>query len=233
VVPGSDAGRAGEYVALGAHYDHVGVGVPVRGDSVYNGADDDGSGVAALLEIAERFSALPQAQRPARSLLFVWHTGEELGLLGSEAFTEKPTVPRDSIVAQLNVDMIGRNAPDSLYVVGSRRLATRLGDVVEAANRRQARPFRLGYALDDPAHPEHLYCRSDHYNYARFGIPVTFFTTGLHVDYHQPSDEPRTLDYAKLARVATLIGDIAGDLAAAPERLRRDRPLPPLGEPCT
>jgi hypothetical protein len=233
VVPGGDPGRAGEYVALGAHYDHVGVGAPVRGDSIYNGADDDGSGTAALLEISERYASTPPSGRPARSLLFVWHTGEEKGLLGSEAFTEHPTVPLDSIVAQLNVDMIGRNSPDSLYLVGSRRLATRLGDLIEQVNGREPRPFRLDYSLDSPNHPEHLYCRSDHYNYARFGIPVTFFTSGLHPDYHEPSDEPRTLDYDKLARAATLIGDVAREVASLPERLKRDRPLPPIGEPCT
>jgi Zn-dependent M28 family amino/carboxypeptidase len=233
VVPGSDPARAGSYVALGAHYDHVGIGVAVNGDSIYNGADDDGSGTAALLEIAERFASLPQAQRPARSLLFVWHTGEEKGLLGSEAFTENATVPRDSIVAQLNVDMIGRNAPDSLLMVGSRRRSTAFGTLIETVNARQPRPFRFDYGWDAPDHPEHLYCRSDHYNYARFGIPVAFFTSGLHADYHAPSDEPGTLDYAKLARVTSLIGDVAGELAVLPAAPARDRPLPPIGEPCS
>ncbi|HEV2150167.1 MAG TPA: M28 family peptidase [Longimicrobiaceae bacterium] len=232
VLPGSDPARAGQYVAVGAHYDHVGVGEPVNGDSIYNGADDDASGTAAVIGIAERYAALPQAQRPARSLLFVFHTAEEVGLLGSEWFTDHPTVPRDSIVAQLNIDMIGRNHPDSVFLVGSRRISTQLGAAVEAANARQPRPMVLDYSWDAPGHPEQIFCRSDHYSYARYGIPVTFFTTGLHEDYHKPSDEPDTIDYEKLARVARLISTIAGDVANAPTRPAVDRPVPPLGAPC-
>jgi hypothetical protein len=232
VLPGSDPARAGEYVAVGAHYDHMGVGAPVNGDSIHNGADDDASGTAGVLAIAQGYAALPQAQRPARSLLFVFHTAEEVGLLGSEWFTDRPTVPRDSIVAQLNIDMIGRNHPDSLYLVGSRRLSTRLGAAVEAVNARQARPMALDYSWDTPGHPEQIYCRSDHYNYARYGIPVTFFTTGMHGDYHKLSDEPDTLDYDKLARITQLISDIVGEVANAPARLAVDQPVPPLGSPC-
>jgi Zn-dependent M28 family amino/carboxypeptidase len=233
VLPGSDPRRAGEYVAVGAHYDHIGVTEPVAGDSINNGADDDGSGTAAVLAIANRYAALPQAQRPARSLLFVWHTAEEEGLLGSEWFTDHPTVPRDSIVAQINIDMIGRNHPDSVYLVGSRRVSSQLGALVEAANARQPRPMGLDYTFDAPGHPEQIYCRSDHYNYARYGIPVTFFTTGLHEDYHKPSDEVDKIDFTKLARIAGLISDITGQVANAPTRPAVDRPVPPLGTPCT
>lgn len=232
VLPGSSAALRSEHVALGSHYDHVGIGEPVDGDSIFNGADDDASGTAALVEIAERYASLPEGERPARSLLFVWHTAEESGLLGSDFFTESPTVPRDSIVAQLNIDMIGRNHPDSLHVIGSRRLSTDLGDLTEAVNRRQAAPFAFDYTMDAPDHAERVYCRSDHYNYARYGIPVVFFTTGLHDDYHQPSDEPDTLDYDKLARVTRLVGDLAGEVASLPARPRVDRPVPPLGTPC-
>jgi hypothetical protein len=233
VLPGSDPGRAGQYVAVGSHYDHVGVGEPVDGDSIYNGADDDASGTSAVLEIAERYASLPAAQRPARSLLFVWHTAEEEGLLGSEYFTDHPTISRDSIVTQLNIDMIGRNHPDSLFLVGSRRLSTALGELVETVNRRQPRPIALDYTFDAPGHPEQIYCRSDHYNYARYGIPVTFFTTGLHPDYHKPSDEPETLEYTKLARVTQFIGEVAAAVASAPMRPAVDKPVPPLGTPCT
>jgi hypothetical protein len=232
-LPGSDRRRAGEYVSIGAHYDHVGVGEPVNGDSIYNGADDDASGTSAVLEIAERYAALPAAQRPARSLLFVWHTAEEEGLLGSQYFTDNPTVPRDSIVAQLNIDMIGRNHPDSIFLVGSRRLSTALGDLVEQVNRGQQRPLALDYTFDAPGHPEQIYCRSDHYNYARHGIPVTFFTTGLHPDYHKPSDEPETVDYTKLARVTQFIGEVAAAVANAPAKPAVDKPVPPLGTPCS
>ncbi|HEY7771285.1 M28 family metallopeptidase [Longimicrobium sp.] len=229
VLPGADAARRGEYVAIGSHYDHDGIGQPVGGDSIYNGADDDGSGTVAMLEIAERLVRQP----PARSVLFVWHTAEEKGLLGSEAFTRTPTVPRESIVAQLNIDMIGRNAPDSLYLVGSRRLSTELGEVVEAVNRTRPRPFAFDYSFDAPNHPERIYCRSDHYNYARYGIPVTFFTTGLHDQYHKPQDEAHLIDYDKLARVTQLIADIGVEVANHPARPRVDKPVPPLGTPCT
>jgi Zn-dependent M28 family amino/carboxypeptidase len=165
-------------------------------------------------------------------VLFVWHTAEEKGLLGSESFTNQPTVPRDSIVAQLNMDMVGRNAPDSLFLVGSRRLSTELGDAVEAVNAAQPRPFLLDYSWDVPNHPERIYCRSDHYNYARFGIPVTFFTTGLHPQYHTVSDEVELIDFEKLARVTRLIGDVAFEISHRAARPVVDRPVPPLGTPC-
>jgi hypothetical protein len=233
VLPGSDPVRAGQYVAIGAHHDHDGIGVPVDGDSIFNGADDNGSGTVAMLEIAEHLASLPASARPARSILFVWHTAEEKGLLGSEAFTEAPTVPRDSIVAQLNADMIGRNHPDSILIVGSRRLATGLGDIVEAVNASKERPFAIDYSWDRPGHEQRIYCRSDHYSYARFGIPITFFFTGLHEDYHTVSDTVDRIDFAKLARVTRLIHGVAVEVANRPERLRVDRPVPPPGAPCT
>ena len=232
VLPGSDPARAGQYIAIGAHHDHDGIGAAEEGDSIFNGADDDGSGTVAVLEIAERLASLPAAERPARSILFVWHTAEEKGLLGSDQFTRDPPVPRDSIVAQLNIDMIGRNSPDSLYLVGSRRIATELGDAVEAVNARQPRPFSFDYSWDVPGHPERIYCRSDHFNYARYGIPVTFFTSGLHPDYHKVSDEVERIDFDKLARVARLIGDVAVEMANRAARPVLDQPVPPLGTPC-
>lgn len=230
VLPGREP-EAG-YVALGAHYDHLGIGPAVAGDSIYNGADDDASGSAALLEIAERYAALEPAARPARSLLFVWHTAEEGGLHGSEAFTTEPTVPRAEIVAQLNLDMVARNHPDSLIVVGSRRLSTQLGDLVESVNAASDRPFVLDHSWDAPGHPEQLYCRSDHYNYARHGIPVAFFTSGLHADYHRPSDTADRLDYEKLARVTRLVADIAAVVADLPAPPLVDGPVPHPGAPC-
>jgi hypothetical protein len=233
IVPGKHAARSSEYVSLGAHYDHVGVGVPLNGDSIYNGADDNASGTSSLLEIAERLASLPQSERPDRSVLFVWVTGEEHGLLGSEHFTNQPTVPRQSIVANLNLDMVGRNHPDSLGSVGSRRIATELGTIVEAANARQPRPFTLDYSMDAPNHPEMIYCRSDHYNYARFGIPIVFLSSGLHEDYHAPSDGPEKIDTDKVARVSSLVFDIVMELGNRPDRLVADRPVPPLGTPCT
>jgi hypothetical protein len=232
VLPGRDATLQHEHVSVGAHYDHVGVGAPVDGDSIYNGADDNASGTSAMLEVAERFAHLPLAERPRRSVLFVWHTAEEAGLLGSEHFTDRPTVPRESIVSHINLDMVGRNHPDSLSVVGSRRLASELGDVVEAVNRRQNQPFVFDYTYDAPGHPEMIYCRSDHWSFARYGIPIVFFTSGLHDDYHAPSDRPELIDYDKLARVSTLTYDLLLELGNRDAAPRVDQPVPPLGAPC-
>ena len=207
---------------------------PARLDSVYNGADDDGSGSMALLEIAENLAAMPTA--PKRSVLFVWHTAEEKGLFGSEWYGEHPTVARDSIVAAVNVDMIGRAWPDDLpeareggsYVqlIGSRRLSTQFGDLVERVNRDGGHGFRLDYSYDAEGHPDQYYCRSDHYNYARWGIPVVFFSTGGHRDYHQLTDEPQYLNYEHFARVTRLIRDVTLATAELPTRPLVDKPKP-------
>src|SRR5262249_44021749 len=164
---------------------------------------------AGVLEIAE---ALVR-ERPKRSVLFVWHTGEEKGLLGSDWFTRHPTVPRDSIVAQLNIDMIGRGdasdlkggGPGYLQVIGSHRLSTELGDLIEQVNREGKHGFEFDYTYDAAGHPDNYYCRSDHAMYARFGIPVAFFTTGGHEDYHQVTDEVQYIDFDKMARVVGLV----------------------------
>jgi hypothetical protein len=222
VVPGADSALARTYVAFGAHLDHIGVLSPVNGDSIANGADDDGTGSVSLIELAKRAQ---REERPKRSLLFVWHTGEELGLFGSEWFTSHPTVPLDSIVAQLNVDMIGRNDPDSLYLIGPRSApngqSSVLGEIVDSVNNASTRPFLINRDWDAPSHPEQLYYRSDHYNYAKHGIPIVFFTTGLHADYHKVTDSPDKIDYDKLTRVATLILHVGIAVANSPTR-----PLP-------
>jgi hypothetical protein len=203
-----------------------------RRDSIFNGADDDGSGSVAVLEIAEALARSPE--RPKRSILFVWHTAEELGLLGADWFTRHPTVPRDSIVAQLNIDMIGRGGPadlpnggpEHLELLGSRRLSTELGDLVERVNTEGKHGFTFDYAYDADGHPANGYCRSDHYMYARFGIPVTFFTTGGHLDYHQLTDEAQYIDYEKMARVAGLIEDVARRVADLDHRVVVDKAKP-------
>jgi hypothetical protein len=280
VLPGSDKVLARQYVAVGAHSDHVGrarravdhdsmlvfnrivrpggaedegkFGTPEqfaqvnselaalratrapRPDSIFNGADDDGSGSVAVLEVAEQLASLKV--KPKRSTLFVWHAGEEKGLWGSAWFTEHPTVARDSIVAQLNLDMVGRGAatdvtgttadgkelrggPGYLQLVGSRRLSTELGALVEQVNRDRKHGFTFDYAMDANGHPMNIYCRSDHYEYAKWGIPVTFFTTGGHSAYHQLTDEPQYIDYDHLAAVTRLVSDVAlalGNRAARP-----------------
>jgi Zn-dependent M28 family amino/carboxypeptidase len=203
----------------------------VRRDSVYNGADDDGSGTVAVLEIAEAIAAMPV--KPKRSILFVWHTGEEAGLLGSKWFADHPTIPRDKIVAQLNIDMVGRGgAPDIagggpryLQLMGSRRISTELGDLIEQVNSTEKMPFSIDYSWDANGHPERIYCRSDHWNYARYNIPITFFTTGLHADYHQLTDEPQYIDYDHLMRVTQLVRDVAVRVANLDHRPLIDKPV--------
>jgi len=270
MLPGSDPVLRKQYVAVGAHSDHVGMArravdhdsvlvfnrivrpggaedsdkfgtaaqfeqintelaelrktQPARLDSIFNGADDDGSGSVAVQEIAQQLAALKT--RPKRSTLFVWHVGEEKGLWGSAFFTDHPTVSRDSIVAQLNIDMVGRGAntdqtgmtadgkelrggPDYLQLVGSRRLSTELGDLVERVNTEKKHGMAFDYGMDANAHPMNIYCRSDHYEYARWNIPVTFFTTGGHSAYHQLTDEPQYIDYPHMTRVVKLIADVA------------------------
>ena len=278
ILPGGDAALRGEYVAIGAHNDHVGFdhtpvdhdsirayngaerrlelaapgqqvtmeqraqihvnvdsvhrGHAARADSIFNGADDDGSGTVAVLEIAEAFAGT--RARPKRSLIFVWHTGEELGLFGSQYFTDHPTVPRDSIVAQLNMDMVGRGraedetlgGPTYLQLIGTRRLSTELGDLIETVNKARRQPFAFDYQFDASGHPEQYYCRSDHYMYARYGIPIAFFTTGGHRDYHQVTDEPQYIDYVKLSSVAQFVHDVAVRTANLDHRVVVDKPKP-------
>jgi Zn-dependent M28 family amino/carboxypeptidase len=209
---------------------------PARLDSIYNGADDDASGSASMLEIAQHLAA----NRPRRSVLFVWHTAEELGLYGSEYFTDHPTVPRDSIVAQLNIDMLGRGTgsdlagggPGYLELVGSRRLSTQLGDLVEEVNRTGRFGFTFDYTNDAPGHPQQIYCRSDHANYARYGIPVTFFTTGGHSDYHMLTDEAQYIDYDKLAGVSRFIAAVTTAVGNRAGRLVIDKPVAGPDAPC-
>jgi hypothetical protein len=221
IVRGSDPALRNTYVAYGAHYDHIGIQSSVNGDSIANGADDDGSGSVTLLAIARAFT---QGPKPKRSALFVWHVGEEKGLFGSQSFTEHPTVPIDSIVAQLNADMIGRNGDDSLYIVGPGAApngqSAVLGAVIDSVNAAGARPFIFDRQWDTTTHPERIYYRSDHFNYARKGIPIVFFTTGLHKQYHQVTDEPALINYDKMARIGALMyrsGLALGDRPTRPK----------------
>jgi hypothetical protein len=220
LVPGSDPSLRDTYVAYGAHYDHLGIVTPEHGDSVASGADDDGSGCVALLALARAFSR--ERSAPRRSILFVWHVGEEKGLLGSAYFTEHPTVPMDSIVAQINADMIGRNRPESLYVVGPAAAphgqSRVLGMIVDSVNAALAHPFVFNRDWDSPTHPEQIYYRSDQYNYARKGVPIVFFTSGLHADYHRVTDKPAKIDYDKLAHVDLLMFNLGQALASRDTR---------------
>jgi len=237
VFEGSDAVLKDEYVALGAHYDHVGIGLPVNGDAIYNGADDDGSGTTALLAMAE---ALAKARvRPKRSVLFVWHAGEEKGLWGSRYFTNYPTLPLAKVVTQINIDMIGRSkkegdtnprnqelsGPNEIYVIGSRMMSTELGDLVAGVNK-QYLNLTYDYRYDNPADPNRFFFRSDHYNYARKGIPIVFFFDGEHEDYHKPGDSVDKIDFQKMENVARTIYLTLWELANRPARPVVDKQLP-------
>ena len=212
ILPGSDPTLRSEYVVLSAHYDHVGVGRSVAGDSIYNGADDNASGTAALLEVAEALSGM--SVKPRRSIIFLHVSGEEHGLLGSEYYSNNPTVPVASIIANINVDMIGRNSPDSIVVIGKNYSS--LGDVVDAVG---ARHHELGLTVSDDLWPqERFFYRSDHFNFARLEIPAVFIFAGVHEDYHQPSDHVERIDPDKAARVARLILFTALDIANTTER---------------
>ncbi len=234
---GSDPLLKNEYVAIGAHYDHVGICRPAAADSICNGADDDGSGTTAMLAIAEALAKAPT--RPKRSILFVWHTGEEKGLWGSRYFTEYPTVPINQIVTQLNMDMIGRSkqagdtnprnnnltGPNDIYVIGSTMMSTELGEILETVNQSY---LNLGFnrKYDDPKDPERFFYRSDHYNYARKGIPIIFFFDGVHEDYHQPGDSPEKIDYQKMEKVTRTVYMTMWEVATRPTRPKVDKPLP-------
>jgi len=236
IIEGSDKKLKKEYVAIGAHYDHVGMKKNGSGDTIYNGADDDGSGTVAVLSIAEAFS---RAKKTKRSLLFIWHTGEEKGLWGSKYFTEYPTVDRDMIITQLNLDMIGRgkpagdthpknkelSGPDEIYVIGSKMMSTELGALSEKVNKDYLK-MKLNYKYDDPNDPNRFFFRSDHFNYAQKGIPVIFYFDGVHVDYHQVSDHFDKIDYEKLQKVTRTIYMTAEKLASIPKRPTVDKELP-------
>jgi len=237
VFEGSDPVLKGEYIALGAHYDHVGVGIPVDGDAIYNGADDDGSGTTTLLAIAEALTR--STSRPKRSVLFVWHAGEEKGLWGSRYFTEYPTVPLEKVVAQINIDMIGRSKKDGdtnprnrelsgvneIYVIGSKMMSSELGELVESVNKNYLN-LTYNYRYDDPKDPNRFFFRSDHYNYARKGIPIIFFFDGEHEDYHRPGDSPDKIDYQKMEKVARTVYMTLWEIANRPTRPKVDKQLP-------
>jgi Zn-dependent M28 family amino/carboxypeptidase len=212
VLEGSDPELRNEYIVLSAHMDHVGIGAPVNGDSIYNGADDDASGTAAVLELAEALSR-PDA-RPKRSVLFLTVSGEEHGLWGSAWFAEHPAAPISQIVADLNIDMIGRNWKDTIVVIGKEH--SDLGATLNRVNR--AHPELGMSAIDDIWPEENFYFRSDHYNFARKGVPVLFFFNGTHPDYHGPDDEPNRIEAEKASRIIRLVYLITQQVGNAPER---------------
>jgi peptidase M28-like protein len=238
VIEGADPALKKEYVAVGAHYDHVGMSKNDEGDRIFNGADDDGSGTVATMAIAEALAKSPE--RPKRSVIFVWHAGEEKGLWGSEFFTSNPVVPIEQIVTQLNIDMIGRSkqagdgnpankdltGPNELYVIGSKMMSTDLGNLSEEVNNSFLK-LAFNYKYDDPNDGERFFYRSDHFNYAKRGVPIIFYFSGVHEDYHGLADTPDKIDYQKMEKVARTVFATMWKLANAPGRPKVDKPLPP------
>jgi hypothetical protein len=254
IVDGIDPALKGTYVAFGAHYDHVGyaegeivqtkdgprragavgpVTESALDDRIWNGADDDGSGTVTELAIARAFAL---GTKPRRSLLFIWHAGEEKGLLGSRYYADYPTIPLERIVAQVNMDMVGRNRDDkpdesnTIYLVGDDRISTEFHNIAVDANAALTKPLKLDYEMNDPADLEQVYYRSDHYSYAAKGIPIVFLTTGLHPDYHHNTDSAEKIDYNKMASVGKLAYEIGARTANLDHPPARDNRGPRLGK---
>ena len=243
---GSDPTLKNEMVAIGAHYDHIGISQnPNATDKINNGADDDGSGTVSVLSIAEALAKAPV--RPKRSVLFVWHCGEEKGLWGSQYFNKYPTVDIKNVIAQLNIDMVGRSQDPNniikcdrpgqpcneelsksgeIYVIGKDMMSSTLGAIVDQTNKGY---LNLSYntKYDDPKDPNRFFFRSDHFNYAQNGIPIAFWFDGVHEDYHRPGDEPQKIDYNKMQQVARTILLTLWELTDLKERPKVDKQLPP------
>ena len=205
-----------------------------QGDYINNGADDDGSGSATLMGVARAFATGP---KPKRSIVVIWHVGEEAGLLGSRYNADFPIVPLAKVQAVLNMDMVGRDDCDdlegdytnSVFLVGDDRISTDLHNVIVETNQAMTKPLTLDYEMNDPADPEGVYTRSDHYSYASKGIPVAFFTTGLHPDYHRVSDSVEKILFPKMARIGQLMYESGFAIAATERVLERDNKGPRVG----
>ena len=209
-----------ELIIITAHYDHIGM----EGDVVFNGADDDGSGTVALMEIAEAFQkASADGYRPRRSILIMPVSGEEKGLLGSYFYSENPVFPLEKTIANLNIDMIGRldtfhhNNPDYVYLIGSDILSKELHEISEAANRKFTN-IDLDYRYNDLNDPNRFYFRSDHYNFAKKNIPVIFYFNGVHADYHKSTDDVEKINFSKIEKITRLVFFTAWELANREER---------------
>ncbi|HEY9430586.1 MAG TPA: M28 family peptidase, partial [Blastocatellia bacterium] len=248
VVEGADPKLKDTYVTFSAHYDHVGYadGAVTQGgvggrrvkegaaeDRIWNGADDDGSGTVTLLGVAKAFASGP---KPKRSLMFLWFAGEERGLWGSRFHADYPTAPIDKILANLNMDMVGRNRDDkpeeanTVYLVGSDRISSELHNITVEANDSLAKPLKLDFEMNDPTDLEQVYYRSDHYSYAAKGIPIVFFTTGLHPDYHYNTDGVEKINFEKMARIGRLVYEAGRRVANLDHAPARDNRGPRVGK---
>jgi hypothetical protein len=227
LLPGTDL--KDEYVVISAHYDHLGK----RNGVLYPGADDDGSGTVGILELAEAFAkASKEGKGPRRSILFLANSGEEKGLLGSEYYTDHPVYPLEKTTVNLNIDMIGRSDPDRkddtlnyVYVVGDDKLSTDLKTISEAQNKKYTN-LQLDYKYNDPNDKERIYYRSDHYSFARYGVPIIFYYDGmLRPDYHKPTDTPDKINYSLMQKRAQLVFYTGWEMANRDAMLKRDIPL--------
>lgn len=219
-----------EYVVLTAHYDHLGK----RNGAIWYGADDDGSGTSAILELAKAFTKAKAAGKgPRRSILFMTVSGEEKGLWGSDYYAQHPVFPLEKTSVNLNIDMIGRIDPDRkhgdstnyIYIVGDDKLSSDLKPISEAVNKKYSK-LELDYKYNDPNDPERIYYRSDHFNFAKNGVPVIFYFSGLHPDYHKPTDTPDKINFPLLQKRSRLIFYTAWEMANRNSKLKRDIPLP-------
>jgi hypothetical protein len=218
-----------ELLIVSAHFDHVGVVHNAEGDGIYNGADDDGSGTVAVMELAKIFAEAKKAGHgPRRSILFMTFTGEESGLLGSDFYARNPTFPLKNTVTDLNIDMIGRrdakhsDSSPYVYVIGADKLSSTLNNISETANKTYTN-LVFDYTYNDPAHPENLYYRSDHWNFAKRNIPIIFYFDGIHEDYHQPSDEVEKIEFDLLAKRTQCIFYTAWEIVNREERIAPDK----------
>jgi peptidase M28-like protein len=220
-----------QFLVLSAHYDHLGK----RDTTIYYGADDDGSGTVSILELAEAFAkAKKEGKGPRRSIIFMTVSGEEKGLWGSRYYSDNPAYPLDKTTADLNIDMVGRIDPkrkvgDSMnyvYVVGDDKLSSDLRPISEMINKKYTK-LELDYKYNDPKDPERIYFRSDHYNFARMGVPIIFYFNGTHNDYHRPTDTPDKINYTLMAKRAQFVFYTAWEMANRNDMLKRDIPLNP------
>tara|TARA_R110001583_G_scaffold191712_2_gene357360 strand:- start:224 stop:1249 length:1026 start_codon:yes stop_codon:yes gene_type:complete len=218
--------RPDEVIIVSAHLDHIGI----TGGKINNGADDDGSGTVAVLEIAEAFQkAVKDGKRPKRSVLFLHVTAEEKGLLGSSFYVQNPIFPIANTVADLNIDMVGRiddrhtNNRNYVYLIGADKLSTELHELSEAMNAKYTK-IDLDYKYNDESDPNRFYYRSDHYNFAKYNVPIIFYFNGTHADYHKDTDTPDKINYDLLQNRARLIFHTAWEIANRENRLIVDKP---------
>jgi Zn-dependent M28 family amino/carboxypeptidase len=228
ILEGTDPALKDTYIIFSGHYDHLKTG---PNGEIYHGADDDGSGTTTVLNIAQAMAMHP----PKRSILIMFHAGEELGLLGSQYNSDRPVVPLDKTMVDLNIDMVGRSKPagdtneadkeltdaNTIYVIGANRISTELNQISEQTNN-DFEKMKFDYLLNDPNHPERIYYRSDHWNYAKHGVPIIFYFDGVHVDYHKPTDTVDKIDFDKMTKVGRLVYETGWRLANLDHMLKKD-----------